>query len=517
MMRMALRTCSLGVLGMACCAQAEVELPSVFSDHMVIQRGKPVIVWGKAEPGEPVSATLADQRATATGDPAGRFRLELPAMESAAGAMELVVSGRNQIRVQDVVLGEVWLAGGQSNMRFTLKQSERGEEEAAGANVPELRFFYVPDGASRTPQFSTKSRWVVCSPGNAGGMSAVGYYFGRALVRELKGTVGVIDSSRGWSPAEAWVPMEVLEGNAVTKPIVDRQKQFGGREDELEKAYQADLAAWKLEQRSAQSMATTRPRPKHAWGIDPRLRPAENYKAMIAPLMPFQLGGVIWYQGESNTDRAEQYRTLLPMVIAQWRKGFESPELPWGIVQLANHVNSGVATEVTWAELRDVQAEVSRKVPHTGLAVTVDVGEAHNIHPLNKRAVGERLAGWALGDVYGRAGVPQCPAMKIWRVENGRVRIELENAGSGLAVREGAAGGFTIAGADRVFKPAKAEVDGSALVVWADEVSAPAAVRYLWSDNPAASVFTKEGLPVSPFRTDDWPGVTNGVRTVEWQ
>lgn len=509
---------------------ADVRLPATIGHSMVIQQKKPVRIWGAAEPGEAVSVSIAGRKAESVADAAGRFAVELPALDARqdAGPHEMVIVGKNTITLKDILVGEVWLCGGQSNMRFTVKEAANAEAESAAADYPQIRFLYVTDAYSAKPEFTFEGRWIVCSPKSVYRFTATGYYFGRELHKALGVPIGLVDTSRGWSPAEAWVPLDLLASNPVTKPIADRHYAMAAEKDldTRDKEYQADVALWKEEQAKAKADATaagqtpstqpTRARPRRAWGVDPRLRPEGLYNAMLAPLVPMQLAGVVWYQGESNSDRAQQYRTLLPMVIDYWRTSFKSPDLPFGIVQLPQHVNKGVPVDGTWAELREAQLFTHRTVKNTGLVVTMDIGEPYNIHPLNKQDVGKRLANWALSSVYGQSGIPSSPLFKSSSIEGNRIRVAFDGNFAGL-VNKGELTEFYVAGEDRKFVPAKAQIDGKTVIVWSDEISKPAAARYAWIDSPKCALFSIEGLPATPFRTDDWPGITDGVTTVPWQ
>jgi len=512
---------------------AAVKLPAVLGGNMVIQQGKPFRIWGMAEPGEAVTADIAGRSGSAKADATGRFSFELAPLDAKkdTGPLELSITGGDgkSVKFRNVVVGEVWLCSGQSNMRLTVKECASGDKEIAAANYESIRLFYVPDADSTEPQFTMNAQWRACSPKTVGGFSAAAYYFGRELHKQLGVPIGLIDSSRGYSPAEAWLPEELLASNPITKPIMDRQATLKPRYEELEKQYATDLAAWKEERRAATQPAAgesvdkpaatqpLRPRPRRVWGVDRRLRPAGCYNAMLYPLAPYSIAGVVWYQGESNATRAEQYRTLLPMLIDHWRKLFAQPDMPFGIVQLTDHVNKENAIDSAWAELRDAQLTTVRSVPHTGLAVTNDVGEPFNIHPVNKQDVGKRLAAWALARVYERPDQPVSPLYSSFAIEGSAIRIRFDDVGKGLAVKGNVLAGFEIAGADRKYVPAEARIDGQTIFVSSPSVTAPVAVRYNWTDSPKGNLFSVDGLPASPFRTDDWPLLTAGVRTVDWQ
>lgn len=516
------------------CAQvvvAGLNLPAVFTDHMVVQQNRPVVVWGKAEAGETVTVTLAGNEATTRAGADGRFRLQLPSLvaQRNAGPHELLVrSPAATVRIRDVVVGEVWLCSGQSNMRLPVRDCANAKEEIASANYPDIRLFWVPDTDSAERQFTIKgAAWRNCSPKTVGTFSAAAYYFGRQLHKSLGVPVGLIDTSRGWSPIEAWLPMDLMAADPAVKPLIDRHRKLIPQLDDLAKAYDKELAAWKVQHAATTRQATqpiaaattapSTPKPRRIWGLDPRLRPEGLYNAMLVPLTPYQLAGVIWYQGESNVLRAEQYRVLLPMLIAHWRTIFDRPDLPFGIVQLPVHINGDIPFDSSWAELREAQLLTYRQTPNTGLAITMDIGEPRNIHPLNKQDVGKRLAAWAIADVYKKGGESTGPIFRTCTIDGGKARIDFDHIGKGLTGDSTPLKGFTIAGEDRKFHPADARIEGQSVVVFSPDVAKPVAVRYAWNDNPECSLRNSEGLPASPFRTDDWPLMTAGVSTQEWQ
>jgi sialate O-acetylesterase len=412
-------------------------------------------------------------------------------------------------------------------MRLSVRECANAQQEMAAANYPEIRLFWVPDADSTEPQFTVKASWRACSPKTVGTFSGAAYYFGRELHKVLGVPVGLIDTSRGWSPIEAWLPMDLMEKEPAVTPLIDRHRQLAPKLDLMEKEYQQQLAAWKGQQAAATRQATqpadpattqpSSPRPRRVWGVDPRLRPEGLYNAMLVPLAPYPLAGVVWYQGESNVLRAEQYRVMLPMLIAHWRKIFGRSDLPFGIVQLPQHINGEIPFDSSWAELRESQLLTYRNTPNTGLAITIDIGEPRNIHPFNKQDVGKRLAMWALVDVYGKQGETTGPLFRSYSIAGNSTRIEFDHVGKGLVVGADPLKGFTIAGPDRKFHPADARIEGQSVVVSSPAVANPVAVRYAWEDNPACSLRNGDGLPASPFRTDTWPLLTAGVLTTEWQ
>ncbi len=664
----------------AATASAEVRLPAVLSDGVVLQRDMPVPIWGWASPGEEVSVLFAGQGHPTKADSQGRWRVELLPMD-ASGAeedgRELVVEGEdNTVVVKDVLVGEVWVCSGQSNMEWPLSAAANGAEEVEAADYPRLRLLHVPRPRTGQvpdePRQDTQARWVRCDPNHVGGFSAVGYFFGRELHRELEVPVGLIQAAYGGTPAEAWTRQAALRAHEATGSILERFEEaradfeqqlaeyemsrqfaeryggdgdvrihedpgntgvfkgradrgfededwptmtlpgawessgleidgavwfrkrvqvpaswagrdlrltlgaiddydvtyFNGREvgqtgtevpgawatprrykvpGELVEAGEAVIAVrvfdhageggftgpqeqMKLEPAELEGLSDEAPQTIDLSGewryfiehrLDPKPaqtrypygpghphRPGGLFNSMIAPILPHAVRGVIWYQGESNAARAEQYRVLFPALIKDWRSAWGQERLPFYFVQLANFLAPQTGTEDTpWAHLRDAQLHTYRTVPDTGMAVAIDIGEADDIHPRNKQDVGRRLARWALAELFDRDVVPSGPIYREMTVENGKVRIEFDLFGSTLKTRDDEAPrGFTIAGEDRRFVPAQAKIEGDAVMVWSDDVPEPVAVRYAWANNPVrANLVNAEGLPASPFRTDDWP------------
>lgn len=467
------------LLGLFACrvARADPTLPAVFTDHCVLQQGQPVAVWGRAEAGEPIKVVVAGRSAsTITGDD-GRWQVELPALK-AGGPHVLTVRGHATLKLRDVLVGEVWVCSGQSNMAWPLRAAKDAKAEIAAADHPRIRLFSVPRRPALEARDDVEARWAPCSPGSVPTFSAVAYYFGRELHDVLKVPIGLVHTSWGGTPAEAWTPNAALLADETLAPLLDQ---------------------W--EQRIADAKAKgTKDLTLH------HNRPGNLYRGMIAPLVPLTVRGAIWYQGESNASRAWQYRTLFPVMIHAWRAAWKRPDLPFHFVQLANFRKVREAPgDSAWAELRDAQLHTLRTVPHTGMAVIIDIGEAGDIHPKNKQDVGTRLARWALHADYGKKIVPSGPLYREHEVVGAKVTLRFDHVGGGLSAREGEAlTGFTVAGKDQVFVRATARVEGDHLVVFSPAVPAPVAVRYAWDDNPVCNLVNAEGLPASPFRTDDW-------------
>ncbi len=637
--------------------RADVRLPSIIGDHMVLQQDRPIAIWGWADPDEAVAVTLGSNRKSAVADKDGRWQIRLPA-QRAGGPIEVILEGHNRLVLKDVLIGEVWLCSGQSNMQFAMSSSSYAKEDIPAARHPEIRLFTVPRECTLNPLCDTHAAWVVCSPDTVGRFSAVAYFFGRELNKELHRPVGLIASSWGGTNAEEWTSPSFLADTPELRPILDRWEQsspaakalfrepaafdiwlddfqlipaskeekpvllddfedrdltnsFGGRwsapgsapggrfaaevlavepgqggsavrlsgklkvSDEFQfevslnndgraadltpydglsfrikgtgflkfHALQQSITDWDhyvfptLAARDGWRKVTIRfdELRQAGWGkrtafsrdaLDgflfellpleaPFGRPPSGlFNGMIAPIVPYTIRGSAWYQGEGNAGRSYQYRKLLPALIRSWRAAWGLGEFPFLIVQLPNYkARQQDPAESGWAELREAQFLTSKTVSNAGLAVTIDQGEADDVHPKNKREVGRRLARWALGTTYGRKGAFSGPLFDRAVTDGDRIRVQFNHVGGGLvALDSKPLRGFAVAGDDRVFHWAKAEVRGSELVVWSPEVKKPVAVRYAWADNPDCNLYNRDGFPASPFRSDDWPGVTINER-----
>jgi len=646
-------------------AQATVRLPALVGSHMVLQRDRPVPVWGWAAPGEAVSLTFRGHTYRATPpDARGRWQATLPPTP-VGGPHVLTVKGQNTIELTDVLVGDVWLASGQSNMQFKVKDPNPGgyqptqnaDQEIAAANWPNIRFFTADQAVAYRPQAEIAGTgWQVCGPATVAGFSAVAYFFSRHLYEKYHVPMGVVVSSWGGTPAEAWVSAGGLKNfpefspriatfAAKTTSLHDDQRAYDAQQRELlrnvrahDKGYLPNGTTWAVPDFDAHAWPTMalpglweatpalasydgivwfrkeidlpaamagQPLTLTLGKIDdndstylngrkvgstngydkPRtyqvpagvLRPGRNvlavrvvdtgggggiagepgelalrgagqtlplagpwqyqvglptedqplapapgggqmgpttlYNAMIAPLQPLALKGVIWYQGETNADRAEQYQTLFPALITDWRRHFGA-DLPFLFVQLANFQPARPQpAESAWAELREAQALVLR-LPRTGMATAIDIGDPADIHPHNKQEVGRRLALAARHVAYGDTKLTYSgPAYASMAASGGTIHLKFTHPGTGLEVKHGPAPhGFAVAGADRQFHWATARVVGNEVVVRSNEVKNPVAVRYDWADSPAGNLYNKEGLPAVPFRTDSWPGITAGRR-----
>jgi len=480
---------------------ADVKLPAVIGDHMVLQQGVPVPIWGTADPGEEVTVSLNGQKKTATAGADGRWIVRFEPLKADDGPVEMMVAGKNRITVSDILVGEVWVCSGQSNMQWPVRLSKEAQKEMQAADYPRIRLFEVPRKVAARPQTDTQARWEACNPKTVPEFSAVGYFFGRDLHKELKVPVGLIHTSWGGTPAESWTELSVMQADPDFRPILDRWQQG------VEK-YTTDLSAWK----EAAEKAKAESKPAPAAPGDPEAnpwKPAGLYNAMITPLTPFAIRGAIWYQGESNAGRAYQYRRLLPAMIKSWRDAW-GQDFAFLVVSLANFMKTqDQPGESAWAELREAQAMTAAQ-PHNGLAIIIDAGDAADIHPKDKQTVGRRLMLQALEVSYGKDVAAAGPTYDSMRADGGKVRIKFKNADGGLVAKGSVPTGFAVAGEDRKWHWAHAEIEGDSVIVWSPQVATPVAVRYAWADNPVCNLYNGADLPAAPFRTDDWPGVTQG-------
>ncbi|UCC96654.1 MAG: hypothetical protein JSW66_12505 [Phycisphaerales bacterium] len=490
---------------------ADVRLPAIIGDNMVLQQGQPVSVWGWAEPGEQVmiSTSWHAMSWAVTTSQNGKWASRMTPPE-AGGPHEMTIRGNNEIAISNIMVGEVWVCSGQSNMQWAVRQAANAELEIAEADYPDIRLFTVERTVADQPQSDCKGSWISCSPETVPGFSAVGYFFGRELHKKLDVPVGLIHTSWGGTPAEAWTRRGVLKADTDFKPILERYDDAIAEYPQAKQEHERKLEQWRQAVEKAEAEGTKAPRrPREPFGPGHPHSPSGLYNAMIAPLIPYGIQGAIWYQGESNASRASQYRKLFPAMIENWRKDWGRGDFPFLFVQLANFREVKTEPgESDWAELREAQL-MTLALPNTGMAVIIDIGEADDIHPKNKQDVGRRLASWALAQTYGQKLVYSGPMYTSMQADGNRIILRFDHVGGGLAAaEEGPLKGFAIAGADRKFVWADARIDGETIVVSSDKVSEPVAARYAWADNPVCNLGNKEGLPASPFRTDDWPGIT---------
>jgi sialate O-acetylesterase len=501
----------LGGLILTTHAPADVRLPAIFSDHMVLQRDAAIPVWGWADPGEAVEVKIAGQSAKATADGQGKWSLKLDKL-TAREPVTMSVKGKNELTVNDVLIGEVWLASGQSNMQMAVNGVNNARGEAAAANFPQIRMFTVERRSVPTPQAECGGKWVVCSPETAMQFSATAYFFGRELHQAQATPVGLINASWGGTPIEAWTSMDVQEGDKDLAPIFAPWKKMTSApfdENQAQKRYEKQKEVWKTQSEKAKAEGKRppqAPKPPVAPRLQPR-HPANLFNGMIAPLIPYAIRGAIWYQGEGNSNgpNAGLYQKQLPLMIRDWRKRWNHGDFHFIAVQLPGFKKPTDDPNAPsgWALNREAMLR-SLSLPNTGIAIVIDAGDATNIHPKDKQTVGKRLGLWARAKVYGEKIPYSGPLPAGHTIANGEVTLAFSNTDGGLAAKDGELKGFAIAGSDRKWVWAKARIDGDKVVVSSPDVKAPVAVRYAWADNPACNLTNGAGLPASPFRTDDW-------------
>lgn len=630
-------------------AFSAVQLPHIFTSGMVLQRDKPIVIWGWADPDEKVTVRFNKQSQSVTTGANGKWKVELKALP-AGGPYSLDVSGTNTITLNDILMGDVWICSGQSNMEFHVNGVVNAAQEIQEANYPSIRHFYLPKAVSGTEKEDVApSEWKAATPANVGDFTAVGYFFARALYEKLHVPIGLIHTSWGGTDVETWISSSGYATVPALKKALDEASPFdipamarkqqekmmqviqtvqpalpaAGVADGWKNTTVADQswpqmalpAAWETKQlknfdgivwfrktiavsaaeagkaavlslgtiddadstyingvlvgttksyntkRVYQVPAGVLKAGKNtlairvedtggvgglngeaadlqlavsgaspvslagdwafqvaavnnaATSVGPNAYPSLLYNAMIHPLLPLQVKGAIWYQGENNAGRAYQYRTSFPLMITDWRKKFNQGNFPFYFVQLASY-NSGNGDAIkgsNWAELREAQT-LTLSLPNTGMAVTTDIGESKDIHPKNKQDVGKRLAAVALNKTYGLSNEYSGPVYQSMKINGGSITLSFTHTGSGLQTKNGAAlQGYFIAGADAQYHAAKATIQGNTVVVSSDEVSKPVAVRYAWADDAGdANLFNKDGFPAVPFRTDHWKGITEG-------
>lgn len=531
-------------------ARADVKLPALFSDRLVLQRDIAAPVWGTAKPGEKITVVFARQSVSTTAGPDGKWLVRLAPLPASASPQSLTVRGINTITLSDVLVGDVWLAGGQSNMDSPMSS---GSASAAlpSATDPLLRFFKVTKTVAAEPQADVKGKWESITPASAKNFSAVAYFFARDIRKTQNVPVAVISAAWGGTPIQTWMSLDSLrQAPAIAKQAGEWDKAYAQHQavkDQpgLMEAYRADMKDWETNVGPAHKAALSaynelasaakaagqpappkpvlaRPEPEQP---DPIAMPSSSkrpstptisYNAMIAPLAPYALRGFLWYQGEADGSRGLEYRTTFPRLIEGWRAAWGQSEIPFLYIQLPGcYADDEPVSSKGWPFLREAQL-LTLKVPRTGMVVTSDIGDPKDVHPDNKSHVGARLALAARQQVYGEKIAGTGPLYADFTIEGGAIRIRFTDTGGGLAIGSApwlAKGvpplpadklvGFYIAGADKKWVEATARIDQGAVLVSAPAVTAPVAVRYAWATFPRANLYNKAGLPASPFRTDD--------------
>ncbi len=479
-------------------AQADVKLPNVFGDHMVLQQGQKNKVWGLADAGEAVTVSIDQQSHKVAAGADGKWHVMLDPLP-VGGPYELKVAGKNEIKLVDVLVGEVWICSGQSNMQWSVNASNDPDLERATAKHPKLRMINFPQVGTQEPVWTHDRKWMVCTPETVGSFSAVGYFFGRQLQQTLDVPVGLINNAWGGSACEAWVRRDLLAKDEKYKPMMDRWAAM--------EAQYADL--------TAKGNDLTEEQKKQLNGLRGQIggnhRPANIYNGVLKSHLGYGIKGAIWYQGESNAGRAYQYRDLFPLMIQNWRDEWGQDDFPFYWVQLADFTaEKPEPGDSDWAELREAQTMTMTRLPNTGEAVIIDIGEGKDIHPMNKVDVGRRLARWALAKDYGVKISYHSPQYKSMEKQGNKIVLTFDHVDGGWRPFDVAEPrGFAIAGEDKKFVWASAKIlpDGK-IEVSSANVAEPASVRYGWANNPVVNMYSRAGLPLTPFRTDDWPGVT---------
>jgi sialate O-acetylesterase len=548
--------CLGGFLALASNLYADVKLPAIFGDHMVLQQDGKIPVWGTAAPAENVKVTVGASEGQATADADGHWRVDLPALPANVTGVTLTVTGKNTVTFQDVLVGEVWLASGQSNMELHLGELKgrpnvvNMDDIIAQAANPQIRLFIVNREPGILPKNDVKGTWKVCTPESASAFSAVGYLFGKDLQESLKRPVGLIGAYWGGTAIQAWISYDALKADPLTTKqadgldkqradfpkdaaaqaalMADYHAKLADWQKNVDLPYRAVIQKWKQDADAAKAAgqpvppqpqeSSNRPLSPDGEGGDP----TTLFNGMINPLIPYAIKGAIWYQGESNAGGwGDGYDTMLASMITDWRTRWNEGDFTFLIVQIANIDNRyPMPTDSGWAGVRGGEAKVSQTLPKTGLATAVDLGEAHNIHPVDKFDVGQRLAAEAERIAYGQNIVSSGPVFTGMTIEGSKAHIKYKDIGSGLVIGKPPHDfkdfspsstteivGFAIAGDDKKWSWAKAIIDGNDVVVSSDQVPNPTAVRYGWAQNPEISLYNKDGYPAIPFRTDDWPFV----------
>ena len=442
---------------------ANIRLPAIIGSHMVLQQKSQITIWGWCDVSEKIKLKTGWDTTTYTftGTSSAKWEIKLNTPTS-GGPYQITIEGNNKIVLDDVLIGDVWVCSGQSNMEMNVNWGLPYQDEVANATDKEIRFFYIPRTTSEYPQDDVPAKWVVCTPDEMKSFSAAGYFFGKTLRQNLNVPVGLISSDWGGTPAEVWTPADAINNNPVLK----------------------------------KAAAELKPVP---WGP---IAPAATYNAMIYPIIKYSIAGVIWYQGEANVDAASTYHELFSTMIEAWRKAWQN-EFPFYYVEIAPF--AGYGDNSSSAFLREAQKQ-TLSVPKTGMVVITDlVNDINDIHPKLKKEVGERLANYALSETYGKTGIVyKSPMYKSMKVEKDKIRISFENVENGLMSKGDTLTEFFIAGNDKNFVPARAKIEGNTVVVWNDEIKKPVAVRFGFRNAAMPNLFSKDGLPVDPFRTDDW-------------
>ena len=496
-------------------ATAELKLPAIISDHMVLQQKQANPIWGWDDPGTEVTVTLGDQVKKAKAGDDGKWTVKLDPLDANAEPSTIAIEGSSRREITDVLVGEVWMCSGQSNMGMTLAGDWKFEVESLSSNHPNLRLISVPRVGTQELQNDFKGQWESANSTNCKSFSAVGFFYGRYLHEILGVPVGLINNAWGGSAAEAWVRRDSLEKDPRFTALMDgwEQREADLMADEAKAKYEVALAAWKEKVAAAKAAGKQAPRapgsPESV--LAGNQRPGNIFAGVVHPTLGYGMKGVIWYQGESNAGRAWEYARLFPYMIEQWRAEWGQGDFPFYWVQLADYMaETDQPGDSPWAELRESQTK-TMSLPNTGEAVIIDLGEANDIHPKNKYDVAARLVRWALAKDYGLENIePQSPMYREIKITDNKATLTFDHVGGGLrTVDINDVQGFAICGEYQKWVWADAKITGGDTIeVWSDAVAAPVAVRYAWANNHVCNVYSKLGLPLTPFRTDDFPMTT---------
>jgi sialate O-acetylesterase len=508
---------ALGALSAVFSAAADVKsslsVSPLFGDHAVLQRDKPIPVWGSAAPGESISVTFRNKTAKTVTGPDGRWLVRIGPFPATADPSDMVITGKTVLTAHDIIVGEVWLCSGQSNMEFKVDdggftyRANNAAAELAASNCLQIRQIEIERAVATTPATDVKHvDWEVASPQTVGRFTAVGYFFARDIHRSTGIPVGIILSCWGGTPVESWMDDKARASTSLSAKLADRWKAEKLKwPPERVAKYPSDLAAWNKAEAEATAKHTKNPLhwPQPPASDDSPAAPGGLFNAMIAPLEPAAIRGVLWYQGEGNTGHPDEYGELFTAMIRSWREGFGQGDVPFYFVQLANFGDPAEIVQRDWALLRDEQA-AALALPATGMAVTIDIGEADNIHPRNKQEVGRRLALIAKTNIYGVTPEVTGPMFSSATPEEKGLRVHFTHVGTELQARGGAPTSLEVAGADKRFFPATGKIEVDTLFASSPDVASPVAVRYAWTNAPAANIYSDDGLPVVPFRSDNW-------------
>jgi len=514
--------------------RADVTLAPLFTDHAVLQRDKPVPVWGRADSGEKITVTFREQIRHTTAGADGRWVVLLDALPMNIVGADMAVAGKNALTVRDIVVGEVWLCSGQSNMEFTVEarpgtwqarsRVQNATTEIAAANFPLIRHVRIEQTVSEAPaETVTTGGWQSATPQTVGAFTAVGYFFARDIFQKLGVPVGIVHSSWGGTPVESWMSPAAVSTDPSFGSITTRWQQAVTDYPTKRAAFEAALVTWTKEEATARREATAagaklkpktdgaklytawlqkNPKPRAPRGPGDPWTPTGLYHGMINPLAPYALRGALWYQGESNADRAAEYHARFAAMITAWRAHFGQGDFPFYWVNLAHYKNSADPSGTTYAFLREAQTQ-TLTLPHTGQALAIDLGLPDDIHPTNKQDVGRRLALLAKNRVYHTTVDDTGPTFASCAREGTALRVRFTSA-SGLIAHDKPVQSLELAGADKSFRPATAKIDRETLLVSAPDVRDPVAVRYAWKNAPEANLYNGAGLPAVPFRSDTW-------------